>query len=293
MASTLSWNDTAGRLPPKLSRSMKHLSFALTLVSICLCDARLAHADRVDRLINILRTDPSYKVRLQVAIALGKLKDRRAVGALIFTLRDPNDTVQGIAAAALGQIGDRRAVPSLKALVSRTSSSFVRRQAQKALAVLGGGGSNSVKRSARFFVTVGKLGNKSNRGGARLAKTLGSALLREFDKATSVTTNWSGGKPSGSALASRGMKGFVLDASILSMSHVQRGSQVEVTCSIRVTLSTYPENSMKAFYSGSASMAIPASSFDPQASFDVYKDLVVGVAGGAKQHIMQSYLKHQ
>jgi hypothetical protein len=276
---------------------MRQTLLLLTVVAILL-PGRPAFADRVDRLIKILKTDPSYKVRLQVAIALGKLKDKRAVGALIFTLRDSNETVQGIAAAALGQIGDRRAVPSLKALESRTSNSFVRRQAQKALSVLGGGGDGGagggIKKGARFFVTVGKLGNKSNKGGKRLSEALGKALTKHFDKSSNVTTTWTGGgKPSAAALAKRRMKGFVLDASILSMTHKQSGSNIEITCAIRVTLSTYPANSMKAFYSGSASMAVPASSFNPQSAYDVYKDLVDGVAGGARQHIMQSYLNHQ
>lgn len=262
---------------------------------LLLMAATSAHADRIDRLIQILRTDPSYKVRLQVAITLGKLKDKRSVPALLRTLRDENETVQGVAAAALGQIGDSRAVPGLKALLGRTSNSFVKGQAVRALGRLGGGGgSGSPPANARFYVTVGKMKDKTGKGGKKLSQAFARALLKEFSKVRSVATSWAGGgKPSASALSKRRMKGYVLDGAITQLSHRQNGSNIEVSCSIRVSLATYPDNSMKAFYSGGASMAVPSRGFDPSNAYGLYKDLVEGAATGAQQHIVQSYLSHQ
>lgn len=232
---------------------------------------------------------------MQVAIALGKLKAKRAVGALIFTLRDPNETVQGVAAAALGQIGDRRALASLRSLQQRTSNSFVRKQAARAIASIGGGGGGGAPpANARFFVTVGKLSNKSGRGGSQLSKAFGNALRKEFSKVSGVATSWyGGGKPSAAQLRKRRMKGFVLDGSILSLTQKESGGNIEISCSIRVSLATYPGNSMKAFYSGGASTAVSARYFNPSQAFNVYKDLVEGAATGAKQHIVRSFLAHQ
>lgn len=255
-----------------------------------------ARADRIDRLVRILKTDSSYKVRMQVAIALGKLKAKRAVGALIFTLRDPNETVQGVAAAALGQIGDKRALPSLRSLQQRTSNSFVRKQAARAIATIdgGGGGEGAPKPNARFFVTVGKLSNKSGRGGSRLSQIFGDALRKEFSKIPSVTTSWYGGsKPNAGQLRKRRMKGFVLDGSILSLTQKESGGNIEISCNIRVSLATYPGNSMKAFYSGGASTAVSARYFNPSQALGVYKDLIEGAATGARQHIARSYLATQ
>jgi hypothetical protein len=271
------------------------------LVAIVLAFALLGHgqaeADRVGRLVKILMTDPSYKVRLQVAITLGKLKAKNAVPALMATLRDPNETVQGVAAAALGQIGDSRAKKALVSLIGRTSNSFVKSQAQKALKRLGSssGGGAAPAANTRFFVTIGKMSNKSGKGGKQLSKVFSSALTQEFGKVRGVATRWTGGatRPSAAALRKRRVKGFMLDGAITSLSHSQRGSNITISCAIRVYLATYPGKSMKAFYSGGASMAVPARGFNPANASGIYKDLIKGAASGAKQHIVQSYLSRQ
>ncbi|MBW2730885.1 MAG: HEAT repeat domain-containing protein [Deltaproteobacteria bacterium] len=268
--------------------------FTAIIATLSLLWAQPAQADRIDRLVRILKTDSSYKVRMQVAIALGKLKAKQAVGALIYTLRDPNQTVQGVAAAALGQIGDRRALSSLRSLKQRTKNSFVRKQAARAIGIIDGGGGSAPPPNARFYVTIGKLSNKSGKGGGQLSKAFGAALRKEFSRVSGVATRWyGGGKPTASQLRKRRMKGFVIDGSILSLSHKQSGGNIEISCSIRVSLATYPGNSMKAFYSGGASTAVSARYFNPSQAFSVYKDLVDGAATGAKQHIVRSFLAHQ
>ncbi|MCK5798884.1 MAG: HEAT repeat domain-containing protein, partial [Deltaproteobacteria bacterium] len=215
---------------------------------------------------------------------------------LVITLRDKNETVQGVAAAALGQIGDKRALKGLRAVVARTSNSFVKSQAQKAIKRLSGGagGGAGPSPNTRFFVTVGKMSNKSRAGGARLSQVFSAALKRQFGKVRGVATTWTGGKrPSAAALRKRRVKGFVLDGAITRMSQKNAGSSIEISCSIRVSLATYPGNSMKAFYTGGASISVPARGFSSSSAFGIYKDLVEGAATGAREHIVQSYLSHQ
>lgn len=276
----------------------KRVAFYSLLVLFFL--PRLAHADRVDRLIKILDTDPSYKVRMQVAIHLGKLRAKKAVPALLKALRDPNEIVQGIAAAALGQIGDRRAVNGLKALIARTSNGFVKKQARSALGRLGegggsggSGGGSSLTSSTRFYVKIGKMSNKSNKGDSRLPNILSNALNKEFSKVSSVATSWPGGNPSARALSKKRIKGYVLDGSITQISHKRSGSMIEISVFIRVSLSSYPAQSMKAFYSGGASTSTSASSFNPANATSIYRDIIEGAATGAKEHILRSYLAHQ
>ncbi len=55
-----------------------------------------------------------WQIRRFAAHALGKLGDRRAVPALIASLRDGNDLVPPAAAEALGELGDQQAVTALK-----------------------------------------------------------------------------------------------------------------------------------------------------------------------------------
>ena len=251
-----------------------------------------ARADRIDRLVKILQTSDSYKVRLQVVITLGKLKDRRAVPALVGALSDENYTVRGVAATALGQIGDKQALPALKNLARRVRNSFVQSQAKKAIGLLeGGGGGGGPPRGARFFVTVGKLTNKARKGGQSLAEAFRQALLKEFSRVPGVATPWSNGDPSPAVLRKHRLKGFVLDGAILSLSTKPAGGGYEVSCSIKVSLATFPGNSMKAFYSGGASMAVDR--VRPEYENTLYREIIEGAAQGAREHIARSYLSTQ
>jgi HEAT repeat protein len=57
-------------------------------------------------------------IRITAARALGGLRDRAAVPALIAALQDPDAAVRAAAAESLGQIGDRRATEPLIAMVA-------------------------------------------------------------------------------------------------------------------------------------------------------------------------------
>ncbi|MGZ3426598.1 MAG: HEAT repeat domain-containing protein, partial [Polyangia bacterium] len=82
-------------------------------MALLLLMAGRASADKIDDLTRTLMQDASYKVRVQAALVLGKLNDRRAVPALIQALHDENETVRGVAATSLGRIGDKSASNAL------------------------------------------------------------------------------------------------------------------------------------------------------------------------------------
>jgi HEAT repeats/HEAT repeat len=74
--------------------------------------------------------------RVNAAVGLGKLKDKRAENALIEALQDKNMAVRNNAAFALGELGSRAAVPNLIDLLS-VSEERVRKSAVKALGMIG------------------------------------------------------------------------------------------------------------------------------------------------------------
>src|SRR5438876_769303 len=138
---------------------------ALLVAVLLVLVAARAGADKIDDLTRALMQDPSYKVRVQAALVLGKLSDRRAVPALVQALHDENETVRGAAASSLGRLGDRGAAGALMASSTSDASEFVRGQARKALeqvsAGAGGAGSPPAPRAgARFFVAVDFSGGK-------------------------------------------------------------------------------------------------------------------------------------
>src|SRR5438128_525983 len=67
-------------------------------------------------IIDLLK-DENHWVRMDAAIALGRLREPSAVGALIEALADDRLSVRRWAAGSLGKIGDPRAVPALSELL--------------------------------------------------------------------------------------------------------------------------------------------------------------------------------
>ncbi|MGC8927746.1 MAG: HEAT repeat domain-containing protein [Myxococcota bacterium] len=90
------------------------------------------YADMVDNMIEELKYSSSFKSRLQAAIFLGKMQDKRAVDALITTLKDEDYAIKGASAIALGNIGDPKATKPLIELL-KDPESLVRKEAVKAL----------------------------------------------------------------------------------------------------------------------------------------------------------------
>ena len=75
----------------------------------------------VEALTNTLQ-NPSLGVRISVVGALGLIRDRNAVDALITALGDQDESIVAEAAEALGEIGDTRALPALEHLASSSRS---------------------------------------------------------------------------------------------------------------------------------------------------------------------------
>ncbi|MCX7944716.1 MAG: HEAT repeat domain-containing protein [Deltaproteobacteria bacterium] len=101
------------------------------LISITIANFNL-YADMVDEMINELKYSSSFKSRLQAAIFLGKMQDKRAVDVLIANLKDEDYAIKGACAIALGNIGDPKATRPLIELL-RDPEPLVRKEAIKAL----------------------------------------------------------------------------------------------------------------------------------------------------------------
>ena len=91
----------------------------------------------VDPLVLTLRTDKHYAVREEAAYALGQIKDRSAVEALVEALGDVDSGVQRIAAASLGEIKDPRAIEPLVFTLKEQRDPLVRSTVLAALDKIG------------------------------------------------------------------------------------------------------------------------------------------------------------
>lgn len=113
---------------------MKRFSFLLFLIGFTIITNNI-FADMVDDLINELKSSSSFKSRLQAAIFLGKIQDKRAVDVLIANLKDEDYAIKGACAIALGNIGDPKATRPLIELL-KDPEALVRKEAVKALVKL-------------------------------------------------------------------------------------------------------------------------------------------------------------
>ncbi|MBI3178579.1 MAG: HEAT repeat domain-containing protein [Deltaproteobacteria bacterium] len=86
------------------------------------------------RLIEALRSDESFKVRLQAAVFLGRSEDDRAVEPLIAALgSDEHYTVRAAAATALANLNVAKAISHIIRRIATDLDPFVREEATRAL----------------------------------------------------------------------------------------------------------------------------------------------------------------
>jgi hypothetical protein len=235
-----------------------------------------ASADRVEDLSRALMRDPSYKVRVQAALVLGKLGDRRAIRALTQALKDGNESVRGVAATALGKIGDRDVSDALLHAMNDPSE-FVRTQAKKALELVREtGGSDLVqpRTGAKFYLSIG-FGGK---GGNSYEQIVRSALVRELQKLPSVTLSIEGGEPTPKMLQSRRMQGFVVDGTIQRLN--ASGSQID--CDLKAFIATYPGKSIKMMTTEGASLQAGSDSAGGE---EAKRDCLVATAEAVREDV--------
>jgi hypothetical protein len=259
---------------------------ASLLVLLGLLASGPARGDRVDDLARGLMQDPSYKVRVQAALVLGKLADKRAVPALIQALKDENESVRGVAATSLGRIGDKSAA---NALLEATNdpSEFVRTQAKKALDALSNGPSIEVapRSGAHFYLAIGFQG--AGKAGPQYSEIVRSALAKELQKLPDVTLSVGGGDPSAQALASKHLHGLYVDGVIERLSSSHAGGQQQVDCDLKAFVATYPDKSIKMMTTEGASLQTGSG---PSEEISAKKDCLLAAVEAVREDVGK-YLK--
>jgi HEAT repeat protein len=254
------------------------LAILLTLV------ARSARADRVDDLCRSLTTDPSWRVRLQAAVVLGKVHDARSVPSLLRALGDENETVRGLSAQVLGDLGDSTVVAALQRAHASDSSAFVRDKAGNAVARLQAAqaarSAPSAHAASKMHVEIGGIGVKPRHVPPELAVRLREFIIRELEKTPGVTLD---GQP---------VSGFLIDSSITEVSRRTTEEFVEITCEISMIVGRLPSRSMIMMTSGGATVQAPKLGLRPEREKALQIDALEGAVEGAHQNLL-SFLKTQ
>ena len=269
---TLRDADLAVRLPfPALAVSAQLFLAGGALVATLAPAAAHAHQDvRIEDVEESLARDPSFKVRVDAALILGRLGQRRSMPALAGALRDPDSSVRAAAADALGEIasrlgngtGPQGGVLPRDALAGalRDPTPAVRRAARAALHRIGGDDENQPAlpgepvirrhRSETSF-ELKTVADPGHRAGPVLQSHMRDFLAAQLRTVGEVDP----GDRSGT---------YAVDGVIKNLSMTATSREVEVTCAVQLVISRQPHGGVFMLTSGQATVQKPKRQWRPQ-----------------------------
>jgi len=293
----------------------------VALLATALTIAPDAHADqvaeRVTDLTRVLTKSRKEKQRISAAVALGRLRDRRATKPLVVALRkDSSRTVRSVAAAALGHLGDPRALPALRKSLADPDQA-VRKRVREAIATLEGSGrarSTTTRRSRAYrqgdsslqlaprerprlgpkptmLVSIASVNDKS-RSARKVSKKWRSWRTNELRKHMVAVL---AGTPEivldDEGQGANRLRKFSLDVSIEKLQRRENGRWVELECQLRVSVSN-ERGRMLSFLSGGATVQVPRRTFRKEFVKQMYQDALENAARGVHQDLV-SYLSRE
>jgi hypothetical protein len=221
-------------------------------------------APRIEEVEEALAHDRSYKVRVDAALVLGRLRQTRSVPALIGALKDPNPAVRATAARSLGVIGSPIARDAVaKSLVDPVP--LVRRMARDAMQQLGGDpsltdtppapkpGAPAIrpKPGKRLSFEVKPMGDQSRRADGALRTHMRNFVVAQL-------------RPYGDVEPPEHEGMYAVDGVIKDLQTSTRGPDVEVSCTVQLVLSRQPGGGVFLLTSGEATVQRPKRQWKPQ-----------------------------
>jgi len=253
----------------------------------------VARADRIDDLSRSLEGDADEKARIAAAVALGRLADTRGVPALVHALGDRSTVVRGVAATALGHIGDPRAIPALERALGDDNAS-VRARIRDALGALRAkqgkappddkvGQKVAPKESprhaskAKVYIQVKPMANKAARGPKDLGDKMRGFVEAELGRSADVTLD--------AGSVNQRMSQLVVDGAITELDRSASGHYVEVSCQVKLTIST-PDGRIVSMVTGGAKVSEPRSHYKPAMDKGLQVDALQNAVRGAHQNMV-------
>jgi hypothetical protein len=264
--------------------------FAALLV-VMIAATPLAWADaRTERLVHLLSSSGNYRVRVQSAQSLGRIRDPLTVPALVRALADNHTAVRASAALALGRIGAPEALSSLRRLAAdRRQPATVRTQCQRAIDQIQrmsrmatkAPPSNSTTEPPRYYVGVGEMGNTTGVRPGRLERTLQQLVREELLRAGSGIEVAPANEPirrTKRILQRRNLRGYYVQGSVTRLEEV--AGRVHAVVSIMVL--SNPERDLRMMLQGRGTAGGQGS-----ASSETEQAALAGAVRGAVSRLAQ------
>jgi len=269
-----------------LARTAMLATMAMAVLSGA-ADPAFAQAPQIEDVEDSLVHDPSYKVRVEAALILGKLHQQHSLPALIVASKDPHPAVRASAVRSLGLIGDPGGRdPVLAAL--HDPSPTVRHMARDALRGFGTGddavareaGVPSIRRRpAKMSIEVRPVGDPRNQAGPVIRSHMRDFLVEQL-------------RPLGDVSADEGASTtYAVGGVIKSLAIARGGSDVEVVCAVQLIVMRQPGNALFLMTSGEARVQKPKRHWRPQQQASMELEAVEGAVRGASEDLI-SQLGH-
>jgi len=273
-------------------RSGAFLGAALCVALAWLPPLLEAQHDRA-AMIRTLRTASDFRVRVQMAFAMGNTRDPSLRPHLERALRDSNPAVRAAAATGLGRLGSRAALRALRR-ARRDNSASVRMQVERSIRTLESAGTETQTARAprrrptgmgevytpvtvlpragtvpwprvRYVVVLGRMANRSSfRGGEVLAARLRDEVARNLMLLRGVAVFRGESEVDARArreIQRRRLPKLQLDGNLTDVDRSRRRGEVSVRCAVSLML--LEEGNIRGMMNGAATGS-EAPRRDPQ-----------------------------
>jgi len=270
--------------------NIKKLSAFILFCLLMLMQVSASAADsRITALTKMLTESGNYRVRVQAARTLGRLRKPEAVPALIAALKDENELVVVTAASALGHIGDKRALDHLKKLGShadpavKSQSEAAIRQIESILKRTGKMETASIETmdGLRAILSIGQMGDATGGDSAALKEFLQDALSREVSQTPgyAVIPAGTSKKKILSLSDEKKVSAYILQGSVTKLG-VEAGY---LNAAVSLILLSNPGNDIRAMITGKARVPWPSGGASDQVRKNLEKSAVTAAAKGGFQ----------
>jgi hypothetical protein len=225
------------------------LGLTIFIAALSVSSSAWAGGDSMATAIHELENNQDFRVRTQAALSLGASGEARAIDPLCRALDDSKAAVRAAAAAALGKL----ALGGVECLEQRQAKettdsvkSAVVRALQSVRANAGGSAfvEGVVDASTRFYISIGKTADNTQRKKSRVHEVVRAALVKSLLRQKGFTVGPDGEtKPQYQKriAGKKGIKGLLISPKVQSPEY---GTD-SVTVRFEIAILTYPDKALK------------------------------------------------
>ncbi len=245
--------------------------------------------DQIAELTKVASSSSNEKTRLAAVASLARLEDKRAMKPLVGALGDPSAKIRMVAAVALGRLGHKAALPSLRTAANDDADADVRTKARAAAILVAkanhlpdpfadssasasaqpeqprrakagfGNAPRAIEQHPDLYVVIktsaddspGKADKVSRKQHADIIRQSLAEQCRTAANVTSVA----------SEAAHWGLDVKQVDLSVVKLDVTPSGSYMEIDAQLRLAISD-EKGKMLSFLSGGAKVQIPRKTYD-------------------------------